>query len=539
MKQFIKNRLGLFIVLIFMLGMLSGCNQASTGREASVAPRDDQNPHVVYQTHVQNEGWQDYVENGLMSGTEGMGYRLEGIKIKIDAPKLNINYQTHIQNIGWEADTDQGWKKDNEMSGTEGLSYRLEAIQIKLTGSDADQYDLYYQVHAENFGWLGWAKNGESSGTAGYGYRLEGIHIKIQPVGLKTPSLVTEKPFYDKDIEEPIEPTTPIPTGELKVSYLDVEQAESIFIQQGEQSMLIDAGNKENGTSIKNYIQDEGVSVLDYVIATHPHADHIGAMDYIINSFKIGKVYMPEVTANTKTFENFVQAMFDNGLKASKPVVGETFMLGDAECEIMGPMGSVSGNLNSYSIVLKITYGENSFLFTGDAEDINERAMVQKGLNISSDVLSLGHHGSSTSSIDSFLAAVDPRYGVASCGVDNQYGHPSPEVLDRINARNIELFRTDFNGTVVAISNGVDIVFNTDPVISPPIEEAVVVAPPPEAVAPPVEDPVEPEDYLVYKTNSGKKYHQDGCQHLSKSKIALMKSEAIGQGLEPCKVCRP
>lgn len=138
-------------------------------------------PTASYCTHVQNVGWLDYVSNGVMCGTEGKSYRLEGIKIKLDTQgyDLGISYQTHIQNIGWEANTSRGWKSNNTMSGTEGLSYRLEAIQIKLTGTDADKFDVYYQVHTQNIGWMGWAKNGESAGTAGYGYRLEGIKIKI------------------------------------------------------------------------------------------------------------------------------------------------------------------------------------------------------------------------------------------------------------------------------------------------------------------------------------------------------------------------
>lgn len=165
----------------------------------SVSAEESENtlPSVTYQTHVQNVGWQDYVEEGKMSGTEGMSYRLEGIRIALDSNgyDLGIQYQTHIQNIGWEEEAGRGWKTDKQMSGTEGLSYRLEAIQIKLTGADADKFDVYYQVHAQNMGWLGWAKNGESAGTAGYGYRLEGIKIKIIEKGSVTEN--TGVPFYE------------------------------------------------------------------------------------------------------------------------------------------------------------------------------------------------------------------------------------------------------------------------------------------------------------------------------------------------------
>ena len=141
-------------------------------------------PSVTYCTHVQNEGWQNYVSNGAMSGTEGKSYRLEGIKIKLDPQgyDLGLAYQTHIQNIGW-----QDWKHDGEISGSSNQGLRLEAIQVRLTGTDASRYDVYYRVHAENIGWLDWAKNGGNSGTEGFGYRLEAIQIMVVPAGSLAP----------------------------------------------------------------------------------------------------------------------------------------------------------------------------------------------------------------------------------------------------------------------------------------------------------------------------------------------------------------
>ncbi len=174
-----KNRIKYFlIILVLVIGIIPG--QITAADKAS----------VTYQTHVQNLGWQDYVSEGLMSGTTGKSLRLEGIRIKLDsqADDLGISYQTHIQNIGWEAESDRGWKLSDEMSGTQGLSYRLEAIAIKLTGNDADHLDIFYQVHAQNMGWLNWAKNGEKAGTAGYSYRLEGIRILILEKGESPPA---------------------------------------------------------------------------------------------------------------------------------------------------------------------------------------------------------------------------------------------------------------------------------------------------------------------------------------------------------------
>ncbi|WP_311135932.1 hypothetical protein [Acetobacterium malicum] len=192
MKKIIQKLPVLLLTILLFVGMIPANVMA------------DGAPNVNYRTHVQNEGWQDWKKDGTMSGTSGKGFRLEGIEAKLDTQgyDLGINYQTHIQNIGWEADTERGWKSNGTMSGTEGLSYRLEAIQIKLTGADAAKFDVYYQVHAQNMGWLGWAKNGESAGTAGFGYRLEGIKIVVVPTGSSTPSGVVDKaePFYENPL---------------------------------------------------------------------------------------------------------------------------------------------------------------------------------------------------------------------------------------------------------------------------------------------------------------------------------------------------
>lgn len=192
MGKLYQKSVGLALFIILMFGLIPVGVMAETI------------PDISYCTHVQNIGWQDYVSNGTMSGTAGNSYRLEGIRVKLDTQgfDLGVSYQTHIQNIGWEADTERGWKNDGAMSGTEGFGYRLEAIQIKLTGSDANKFDVYYQVHAQNMGWLGWAKNGESAGTAGYGYRLEAINIRVVPKGSGIPSGAVDKqnPFYKNPV---------------------------------------------------------------------------------------------------------------------------------------------------------------------------------------------------------------------------------------------------------------------------------------------------------------------------------------------------
>lgn len=178
------QKMSVLLGLLFMVGMFPTSVLA------------ENNPSIRYQTHVENIGWQDWKNAGEMSGTSGLGLRLEGIQIELNSQgyDLDVTYQTHIQNIGWESETSSGWKSNGEMSGTSGMGYRLEAIQIKLTGADASKFDIYYQVHAQNIGWMGWAKNGGSAGTAGFGYRLEGIRIEIVPKDSTAPGS-TEQPF--------------------------------------------------------------------------------------------------------------------------------------------------------------------------------------------------------------------------------------------------------------------------------------------------------------------------------------------------------
>lgn len=254
-----------------------------------------------------------------------------------------------------------------------------------------------------------------------------------------------------------------IPTvnGQLKIHYINVGQADSILIQQGNHNMLIDAGTNASTNTLITYLKNQNINKLDYLILTHPHEDHIGGADAVINTFNIGTVYMPKVTSNTKTFKDVVAAMNKKNIKANPPVVGDSFKLGEASCNILGPINTVSGDPNTYSIVMKLTFGSNKFMFTGDAQISNEMDMINKGFDLSADVLKLGHHGSHTSSSQEFLNKVNPKYAVISCGVKNDYGHPHKEVMERLQTMKIKAYRTDENGTIICTSDGKNISFNT------------------------------------------------------------------------------
>lgn len=349
--------------------------------------------------------------------------------------------------------------------------------------------------------------------------------------------------------------------GELKVHFIDVGQADSILVQQGSSAMLIDAGNNADNQTVKSYLDKQGINELKYFIGTHKDEDHIGSADYIINSFKVGKVYFPKQTATTKTFEDFVRVVKGKGLKLTVPTVGESFKLGDAIVTVLAPNSSSYQDANDYSIVVKVSYGSTSFLLTGDAESVSESEMVSKGLDLRATVLKVGHHGSKSSTSQSFLNKVNPKYAVISVGKDNDYGHPKQDVMNRLKAKNIPVYRTDENGTIVATSNGKEVKFSTNPgsykgiasnpsgdeksststktqVVPTPVTPKPNVATTAKSTAPTSTDN---NSKIVYYTPKGKSYHYDrNCRTLSRSKTILQFTlgEAINSShSDPCDVC--
>jgi competence protein ComEC len=252
---------------------------------------------------------------------------------------------------------------------------------------------------------------------------------------------------------------TPTPTESaalpaLEVRFLDVGQADSILIRVGDSSMLIDAGNNNDGEGLVAYLKNLGITRLEAVIGTHPHEDHIGGLDKVVAAFDVGRIYLPKVSNNTETFEDLLDAVAAKGLKVTSPTVGTTFSLGDAQFMVLSPSASTYDSLNLYSIVLRMTYGSRTFLFCADSESGNESEMLASGLPLSADVLKVGHHGSTSSSTVAFLTAVAPRFAVISVGHDNSYDHPAQQTLDRLSAVGATVYRTDEDGTVVVRSDG-------------------------------------------------------------------------------------
>ncbi len=264
----------------------------------------------------------------------------------------------------------------------------------------------------------------------------------------------------------------------LQIHYIDVGQGDSSLILFGETSVLIDAGERDMGGRVSDYLDSLEIENIDYIIATHPHSDHIGGLPDIINNFNTGTVIAPrissEMTPTTKTYENFLVALRNKGKKITAAKAGQTYTLESekpgspeyddnetAVMEIIAPLSPQSDgydDLNDFSVVMRLTYKDTSYLFTGDASRPAEDDILESGADISADVLKVSHHGSSSASTEKFLEAVSPDICIIQCGADNSYGHPNKAAVERLDAIDAEIYRNDLDGTVIVYSDGEKIV---------------------------------------------------------------------------------
>ena len=242
----------------------------------------------------------------------------------------------------------------------------------------------------------------------------------------------------------------------LKVHYLDVGQGDSIFVElPNNETMLIDAAESYQSENIINYLKNLNYQKIDYVIGTHPHTDHIGGLKDIINTFEIGKIYMPKVISTTKTYESLLMAIKDKNLKINTAKAGTSIIDTDAlKINILAPNNSIYTELNNYSVVTKITYGTTKFLFMGDSEKLIENEIKE---NVTADVIKIGHHGSNTSSSIDFIKKVNAKYGIISVGLNNKYNLPKEETITNWENSGTKIYLTSTNGTIRASSDGTNI----------------------------------------------------------------------------------
>lgn len=308
------------------------------------------------------------------------------------------------------------------------------------------------------------------------------------------------------------------------VSYINVGESDCVLIQSEGHSMLIDAGSSNDGDDIVNYLTKQKIKTLDYVICTHPHADHIGGMSEVINSFAVNKIIAPAIAHTTDTFENLLKAIKKKGLKLTKPVVGAQYTLGRAAFVIIAPNKDQYGsNINNYSVGIKLTNGRNSFVFIGDNETEAIADILKNKIDLTAEVYMCGHHGSNTSTTAELLKAIKPEYAVISVGKNN-YGHPGDHTLKLLANNKISIYRTDKNGTITAVSDGKNISFQTE---KGTFEQGKA------------SSEADKQDTTVYITKTGKKYHKAFCSMLKSSKIKITLKKAKAEGYQPCSRCHP
>lgn len=247
-----------------------------------------------------------------------------------------------------------------------------------------------------------------------------------------------------------------IPMDGLYVHYIDVGQGDSELICCGGEYMLIDAGEPSASDTVVDYLNDHGIEKLEYVVCSHGHADHCGGLDTVVENFDVGTVFTSPYPGDTSSYEIFSDAVSAKGLVMTVPELGESYSLGEARFEFIGPLEEYD-NLNDDSLVMRLEYGDTSFLFTGDMTSKAERDLLEDGANVKCDVLKVGHHGSSGSSSYRFLYEAEPKIAVISCEAGNSYGHPHEEALSRLNDCGAEVCRTDLEGSIIIFSNGMEV----------------------------------------------------------------------------------
>lgn len=330
----------------------------------------------------------------------------------------------------------------------------------------------------------------------------------------------------------------------LEVHFIDVGQGDATLIRQGDHAMLIDAGNNDKGTAIQSYLQSQKIEKLDYVIGTHPDADHIGGLDVVLYKFSWEKVLMPDLEKDSRTYEDVIRVIKDQNKTITLPRVGDSYSLGEAEFTIVAPQEKSYGtNSNDYSIGLRLVFGNNSFLFTGDAEEDAERDMTESGQELSAEVFKAGHHGSSTANTEEFLRLVHPTAVVISCGENNSYGHPHAEVMNELRSMGADVYRTDEQGTIVASSDGETITWNCSKSESWQAGEPKGSYKEKQEMA---EKKEEPEDEGTFVLNEKtRKFHFPSCSSVNEMKAKnrrytkKTREEVIEAGYESCKRCNP
>lgn len=338
--------------------------------------------------------------------------------------------------------------------------------------------------------------------------------------------------------------------AQTEVHVLDVGQGLSVLVESQGHYMLYDGGDRNKSSFVVSYLKEEHVDSLDYVIASHYDADHLNGVVGALNVFPVKQVFGPDYTTDTRVFNSFQSIIETKSISKKQPKVGTIYQLGDASFQIVSPSGDDYSDPNNYSVGIRITDGDNSFLITGDAESDSEKEICKTKLDLESDVYVMGHHGSGTSTSWELLQKVTPEYAVLSCGVGNTYGHPHIESMEKLQDMDIQLLRTDKQGTIIASTDGTSITWNVAPCNDYSAGDKNDKPAQPQKQSSQNKSSNEISSKTTVSTEyilntSTKKIHYPDCKSVkqmsekNKKSTSQSRDSLISQGYSPCGNCRP
>ena len=339
--------------------------------------------------------------------------------------------------------------------------------------------------------------------------------------------------------------------GNMAVHFIDVGQGLAILVQSGGENLLYDGGNRSHADEVVQYLKNQQVETINYMISSHYDEDHLGGLVKCLDNFEVGHVLGSDYVHTSDLFNTFMNTATAHAIIVEYPSVGDTYEFGTGSFTVMAPDG-ISQNSNDNSVVIRLVNGNNSFMFMGDAEETSEQDMISTGMNLDCDVLSLGHHGSASSTSWDLLEATSPSWAVISCGLNNTYGHPAAETMGKLSDMDIPVFRTDDQGTVIALSDGNTISWNQEPCndytsgsekqstdsSADQSEQDTNDAAVTESYAAET-DTSDTQGRMVWISATGSKYHSiPDCGNMNPDKATQeTESQALSQGYEACKKC--
>ena len=339
--------------------------------------------------------------------------------------------------------------------------------------------------------------------------------------------------------------------GDMAVHFIDVGQGLAILVQSGGENLLYDGGNRAHADEVVQYLKNQQVETIDYMISSHYDEDHLGGLVKCLDNFEVEHVLGSDYVHTSDLFNTFMNTATAHAIIVEYPSVGDTYEFGTGSFTVMAPDG-ISQNSNDNYVVIRLVNGNNSFMFMGDAEETSEQDMISTGMNLDCDVLSLGHHGSASSTSWDLLEAASPSWAVISCGLNNSYGHPAAETMGKLSDMDIPVFRTDDQGTVIALSDGNTISWNQEPCndytsgsekqstdsSADQSEQDTNDAAATESYAAET-DTSDTQGRMVWISATGSKYHSiPDCGNMNPDKATQeTESQALSQGYEACKKC--